>query len=375
MQVFDAGGRVANWDGYQGMLEHLLYKQLGWPAGDEGYLLLTENSAVATRTDRERTAQLAFEAFNVRGLYVLDTGVAAVYAAGGSSGVAVDIGLTGTTITQVRTPVMMAAAARRCTHSRPESWVLLCTPTHQQWAEFRLFKQCLQMICQQLRPALEESAQVQEGLATPGAQLRLPVGGALLDTFMQRRLHSQGLAAKQSSAALLKEKCIAVAESADKFEQLVHGENSMEAVAEHELPDGSTVQIGTEGCVLLVSGPWLQVSRAQGLCCVYERVCSGQRAPQHCICIAAAAFSGMRMRPSEDRLAACRAVCALRSRSHTAHLGHTASYTLQARTWGDALPAKPCRESAATRRCADVPGNGRGRVRMRKRVSGPRNAQ
>lgn len=114
VQIFDAHGRIAHWDGYQGMLEYILYKQLGWPAGDEGYLLLTKNGPVATRADRERATQLAFEAFNVKGLYLLDVGVAAVYASGTSSGVAVDIGHSGTTVTQVRCSARAVLGACCC---------------------------------------------------------------------------------------------------------------------------------------------------------------------------------------------------------------------------------------------------------------------
>lgn len=41
---------------------------------------------------------------------------------------------------------------------------------------------------------------------------------------------------------------MAVAESADAFDDMTHGENRMEATSEFELPDGTKVQVGTEGC-------------------------------------------------------------------------------------------------------------------------------
>lgn len=84
------------------MLAYIFYKQLGWPVGDEGYLLATANATTVTRADRERLAQMLFETFNLRGLYLLDSCTACVYTAGKTTGVAVDIGHTGTTLGQVR---------------------------------------------------------------------------------------------------------------------------------------------------------------------------------------------------------------------------------------------------------------------------------
>jgi hypothetical protein len=102
VQLFDSGGGIANWDGYEAMLKYVLYDQLGWPVGDEGFVLATENTTTTSRSDRERVAQIMFESFNVRGMYLLDSAVASLYTANKISGVSVDIGLTGTTVAQVR---------------------------------------------------------------------------------------------------------------------------------------------------------------------------------------------------------------------------------------------------------------------------------
>ena len=102
MQIFDSEGFVANWDGYEAMLSYIFYKQLGWPQGDEGYTIFTEDPTRASRQGRESLVQALFETFNVRGTFFLDSAVASVYAAGKLSGITVDIGHSGTTVAQVR---------------------------------------------------------------------------------------------------------------------------------------------------------------------------------------------------------------------------------------------------------------------------------
>jgi actin-related protein len=100
LQIFDEYGCIKSWDGYEAMLSYIFYKQLGWPVGDEGYVLATENTTTMTRNDRERLTQIMFETFNLKGMYLLDASVASLYAAGKLSGVSVDVGHTGTTIAQ-----------------------------------------------------------------------------------------------------------------------------------------------------------------------------------------------------------------------------------------------------------------------------------
>lgn len=102
-QVFNDDGCIAEWDGLECILEHVFYEQLGWPEGDEGYVLCTENVPCMPRSSRERLTQTLFETFNVRGCYILDSSVACLYAAGKVSGMAVDVGHTGTNVVQVCT--------------------------------------------------------------------------------------------------------------------------------------------------------------------------------------------------------------------------------------------------------------------------------
>ena len=103
LQVFDKSGCISDWDGLECLLEHIFYEQLGWPEGDEGYVLCTENVPCTPRSSRERLTQLLFETFNVKGCYMLDSSIACLYAAGKVSGMTVDVGHTGTNVVQVST--------------------------------------------------------------------------------------------------------------------------------------------------------------------------------------------------------------------------------------------------------------------------------
>jgi actin-related protein len=114
LQVFDSSGRISNWDALESIIEYLLYEQLGWPEGDEGYMLCTENVPCMPRSDRECLTQMLFETFNVRGCYLLDSSVASLYASGKTDGVVVDVGHTGTNVVQVRCPQLQSLPASEC---------------------------------------------------------------------------------------------------------------------------------------------------------------------------------------------------------------------------------------------------------------------
>lgn len=101
-QIFDADGQIHNWDGFEVLLAYIFYKQLGWPQGDEGFTIFTEDPTRMSRDDRENLVHILFETFNVRGTYFLDSAVASVYAAGKVTGMSVDIGHSGATVAQVR---------------------------------------------------------------------------------------------------------------------------------------------------------------------------------------------------------------------------------------------------------------------------------
>lgn len=101
VQVFGEDGRVQEWEGYEAIISHVLYGNLGWPEGDEGSVVATESFATP-KQDREKLTQLMFETFNVAGYYVIDSCVASLYASAKINGVAVDVGHTSTHIGQVR---------------------------------------------------------------------------------------------------------------------------------------------------------------------------------------------------------------------------------------------------------------------------------
>lgn len=84
-------GQVINWDALERILYDILYSKLGWELGSEGTIVIAE--PICTPRDvRERMAQLAFEVFNVEGLFFADEPVLALYSVGKSSGLVVDIG-------------------------------------------------------------------------------------------------------------------------------------------------------------------------------------------------------------------------------------------------------------------------------------------
>ena len=83
---------------------------------------------------------------------------------------------------------------------------------------------------------------------TIGSADRLPLGSAFLDRVLQDQLSKRSISLKSSSLTALREKCANTAESDVTFEDMVSGENAMEAAQEVELPDGQKVTITTEGC-------------------------------------------------------------------------------------------------------------------------------
>ncbi|KAK9805370.1 hypothetical protein WJX73_007756 [Symbiochloris irregularis] len=84
-------GQIAHWEGFEALISNILYGQLGWERGAEGRLLLSEPLHFS-KADRERLTQLAFEEFNVDGLFLCDAPVLALYAVGKVTGCVVDIG-------------------------------------------------------------------------------------------------------------------------------------------------------------------------------------------------------------------------------------------------------------------------------------------
>lgn len=84
-------GQIVDWDALERILYDVLYTRLGWELGTEGTLVVAAPITMS-RSSRERMAQLAFEVFNVTGLFIADEPVLALYSVGKSSGLVVDIG-------------------------------------------------------------------------------------------------------------------------------------------------------------------------------------------------------------------------------------------------------------------------------------------
>ncbi|KAF8059415.1 ARP7 [Scenedesmus sp. PABB004] len=84
-------GAVADWDGLDATLHHLLYEQLGWAPGSEGAALFVEPLLVG-KAQREGLAQLMFEGFNVMGFFTHDCAALSLFATGALTGLAADVG-------------------------------------------------------------------------------------------------------------------------------------------------------------------------------------------------------------------------------------------------------------------------------------------
>lgn len=184
------------------MLHHILYDQLGWPPGDEAYLIATD-PLVNSRQDREAIAQLMFETFNVMGYYVVDSAVSSLYAMGKTQGVVVNVGHTGTDICQVL-----------------------------------------------------------DGALLPAVSQRLALGGAALDERLRALLVRRGVTLPPDEVQRLKEAVAAVADSRDDFLAAAAaatdgggadgGADGGAASTSHTLPDGQTISVSAlEGYALL----------------------------------------------------------------------------------------------------------------------------
>lgn len=225
LQVFDSNGCIADWDGLECIFEHIFYEQLGWPEGDEGYVLCTENVPCMPRSSRERLTQTLFETFNVKGCYMLDSSIACLYAAGKVSGMTVDVGHTGTNVVQVRHPsgfkdVVPPHAIIQGLHANPRFYLI--------------------------RDIVKEShVQVVDGAAVVGTSDRHAVGGAMLDELLQGFVINDGPAMSQQDLQSFKEKCAIAADSREEYVDVMEEKKSVETV-EHTLPDGQTVKIGKD---------------------------------------------------------------------------------------------------------------------------------
>ncbi len=84
-------GRVKNWEDMTLIWEHILTKELKIEPSNDQPIVLTE-PALTPLVDREKTAEIMFETLNAPALMFPTQGIMALYAAGKTTGVAVDVG-------------------------------------------------------------------------------------------------------------------------------------------------------------------------------------------------------------------------------------------------------------------------------------------
>lgn len=105
-------GQIADWAGLERILYDAVYMQLGWEKGEEGHLLIAE-PLCTSREDREQLAQLAFEVFNVTGLFFADQALLSLFSVGKSTGLVVDLGHTKTDVSVVVDGLLYLPSVRR----------------------------------------------------------------------------------------------------------------------------------------------------------------------------------------------------------------------------------------------------------------------
>jgi actin-related protein len=108
-------GIIRDWAAIEDIWHQILYREMKVPFDDEDFVMITENSALTSRHDREKIAQIFFESCNVPGMFVADQAVAALYACGTVNGLVVDVGYGKTDII----PVIDGGVVRHAVESIP----------------------------------------------------------------------------------------------------------------------------------------------------------------------------------------------------------------------------------------------------------------
>eukprot|EP01083_Nonionella_stella_P160260 523703_1 len=178
---------VTNWDDMEKIWHHTFYNELG-VTPDEHPVLLTE-SPLNTKSNREKMTKIMFETFNVPRFYVANTAVLALYASGRTTGVVIEI----------------------------QEGVIYTVPVY-------------------------------EGYALPHAVLQLPFGMSDLTDYMTRILTERGYrfttVAERATVRDILETLSYIALAYD--DEMEKCETSSELEKQYELPDGSTITIGSE---------------------------------------------------------------------------------------------------------------------------------
>eukprot|EP00798_Chlamydomonas_sp_ICE-L_P004670 gene4670-14867_t len=178
-------GKIHNFEEIEALTSHVLYDKLGWEVGAEGLVIMSE-PVLTSRSDREATAQMMFETFNVEGLYVQDQATLSLYALGRITGCVLDVG-----------------------HGKVDVSV------------------------------------VTEGQLNSSTCRRMEFAGEELTYLLQDLLRSNGVPGGAHDAELLKEMCSSAAESASAFDRAMSSTTHESKV--FTLPDGQQITSTTEG--------------------------------------------------------------------------------------------------------------------------------
>lgn len=180
-------GQISNWDDMEKIWHHTFFTELKIQP-EEHNVMLTE-VPLNNKTNREKTAQLMFEIFNVPGMYLSVQAILSLYATGKTTGVIMDIG-------------------HGSTHYVP----------------------------------------IFEGYAFPHAILKTALGGKDLNEYLIKILAERGINLNSSTekevVRSIKEKLCYVSMDYDK--ELKEANKTGSADTKYDLPDGEEVVIGTE---------------------------------------------------------------------------------------------------------------------------------
>ena len=83
-------GIITNWDNYEVLLHHLLYKEL--QVNPEEHSFLLSEAVMNPKANREKLVMTMFETFNAAAVYLSSQAVLSLYATGRTSGMVVDSG-------------------------------------------------------------------------------------------------------------------------------------------------------------------------------------------------------------------------------------------------------------------------------------------